>query len=166
MDGFEQRWSGMVGDELSTSLARRAHRQIQEGGGLTLADGAIPIDPARPAARSDKISPCCHFGSAVEPKRGSENGAHQIGARNDVQRLRVLDHPHRHSIHEHLIPLDIREILGDDGSSLVPQDQTTPLSVGFRDESEELAGSRGGQLESPSKDTLASVYRRSVSAHG
>jgi len=80
---------------------------------------------------------------------------HQVRTSHHIQTLRVPHHPHRHRIHQHLIPLDVRELLGDPKRTLVPQDHTVALGVGFGDQGEVFSGAGGGELEGPADEAVA-----------
>lgn len=51
----------------------------------------------------------------------------EIGADDRVETRGLIDHPNGHGVDEHLVPLDVGEVLSDLGSDLVPEAETVSL---------------------------------------
>ncbi len=102
--------------------------------GLRLAVGAMPIEPASAAARSERMSACRLVATIVSSDCG-------------LQR-----HAHGHGVDQHLVPGDIGKIGGDLAGDLVPQHHAVALGVRLGDDGQKLARPRLRQLEGEAHD--------------
>ena len=66
----------------------------------------------------------------------------------------LAHHARRHRIHQLLLDRDMRKILGDMGSHLIPEDHAMALRVGLGDHGQQLAWARFGNLEGRAHDPL------------
>lgn len=64
------------------------------------------------------------------------------------------NHPNRHRIYKHLVDGDIRELLRNFLSDLVPHDHAVPLSVTLSHDGQQLARALLSSLESEANDAL------------
>ncbi|KAI6748166.1 hypothetical protein HG531_008708 [Fusarium graminearum] len=90
--------------------------------GSRLLVGAMPIEPARAAARSERISACCRA----------------VACDNGINTLRLQNHLGSHSINQHLLHRHIRKILSDLSSDLIPQHHAITLSIALCNNSQML----------------------------
>ena len=84
----------------------------------------------------------------------------QVRSDDRIQGLRVQNHPRSHRVDQHLVALDILEILLHNLSHLVPEYQTVALRVGFRDHSDLPSLSLPRCLESEPQQALHAVPRK------
>ncbi|KAI9903736.1 hypothetical protein N3K66_000265 [Trichothecium roseum] len=107
--------------------------------GSRLLVGAMPMEPARAAARSERMSACWTNGD------------------NGVEGLGLEHHPRGHGVDEHLVHGDVGEVFGDLGGYLIPQDHAVALGVALGDDGEEAAGPGPGGLEGEAHQPLDAV---------
>jgi len=95
------------------------------------------------------------------PSRNKTRQSYQVCGDNSVQRFRLKYHATCHSIHKHLVALDIWEVFGDLCCDLIPQHHPVPLRVALGDHSQELPWSLLRDLKGEadqSFDTMAGKY--------
>lgn len=128
--------------------------------GSRLLVGAIPIEPARAAARSERMSACLGRSVCTWVQAGL-NGkeAYQVGGHNGVQGLGVQNHATSHGVDQHLVPLDVGEVFGDFSGDFVPEHHAVALSIALGDDREQLPGPGSGRLEGEAHDAVNSVAR-------
>jgi hypothetical protein len=123
--------------------------------GSRLEVGAIPILPARAAARSERMSACCKL-IRVYLTCVAEN-THKIRRNNSIQTLGLKHHPRSHSINQHLINSNIRKLLRHIRRNTIPHHHTIPLRVTLRHNSKMLLWSLLRYLERKLHDSLDSM---------
>lgn len=134
--------------------------------GSRLLVGAIPMEPARAAARSDRISACWGSHYQLPPSMYDAFGAtrglwrtmtYQVRSYNRIQAPWLQHHPSCHRIHQHLLPLHVWVVRGYFGRHLVPEHHPITLCIALRHDRQQLPLSTLRRLKRKSHDSLHSV---------
>ena len=94
----------------------------------------MPIEPARAAARSDKMSACKLVATIVSSEFGFQR------------------HAHGHRIYQHLVPGDVGKFSGNLQCYLIPQNHAVALGIGFGNNGQMPAVTRPGHGEGKPHD--------------
>lgn len=120
--------------------------------GSRLLVGAIPIDPARAAARSERISAC--YSSVSIAILCEIREAYQISGNDCIQGFRLQHHPGSHCVHQHLIKLNVWEVFCHLVSYRVPHNHTISLRITLGNHSEMFLWSTPRNFKSKPEDSL------------
>lgn len=82
---------------------------------------------------------------------------YQVSRHDGIERLGVEHHPAGHCVDEHLVHLDVGEILCNLRCDLVPHDHAVALGVALCDDGELLPRALLGRLKGKPEDTLDGV---------
>lgn len=91
-------------------------RWIQRG--LQAGRKRVRIAETSTSNDATKERPCCKI---------TEDVSVEVGADDRVETCGFVDHSDGHGVDEHLVPLDVGEVLGDLGGDLVPEAETVSL---------------------------------------
>lgn len=91
--------------------------------------------------------------SAVSTGYGYRH-TYQICSHYRVNGLRLQNHAAGHGVHQHLVCCDIREVLGNIRSHLIPKHHAVPLGIALGDDCEQLSGPAPSRLECEAHDAL------------
>lgn len=90
---------------------------------------------------------------------GEGNGTYQITGDYRIDTFGLQHHSGSHSVHQHLIDLDLRKLPSDLNSDFIPEHHAIALRITLRHHGQVLARSFGSSLKRKPHNTLNSMAR-------
>ena len=118
----------------------------------------MPMEPARAAARSERMSACYNLSVGGLLSRFFCD-AYQVCRHDRIQAFGLQHHAGCHRINQHLVNSHIRELGLQLLGNLVPEDHAVALRVALGDDGQHLARTLLGSLKREPHDSLHAVAR-------